>query len=71
MNPITSLVLRVCRGLRRVWDETVAAQEALIEINTPWRKEGELRWVRRGGGWELHGSQVPAAPVAPREPAVD
>jgi hypothetical protein len=71
MNPITRSLSRVVRGVRRAWDDSLTAQEALIEINTPWRNDGEFRWVPRGGGWELHGSEVPAIPAIPREPAAD
>ena len=70
-KPITRLLSRVARALRHAWDQSVAAQELLIEINTPWRKDGEFRWVRRGGGWELHGSRLPEIPAMPREPAAD
>lgn len=50
------------RGLHRVWDESRTAQEVLAEINTPWRHDGELRWRRGSGGWELHGSRLPDLP---------
>ncbi len=59
------------RVIRRAWDESVVAHETLIEINTPWRYDGDLRWQRRGGGWELHGNQLPDLSVVHPEPAAD
>jgi hypothetical protein len=68
---IVRMFSRALRVIRRAWDESIAAHETLIEINTPWRHDGELRWQRRSGGWELHGHRVPDLPVARREPAAD
>jgi hypothetical protein len=71
INPITRLLSRVARVVRHAWSQSLAAQELWIEINRPWRKDGEFRWVRRGGGWELQGSRLPEIPAMPREPAAD
>jgi len=49
----------VAGGVRRAWNESEAAQEVLAEINTPWRRDGELRWRRGARGWELDGNRLP------------
>lgn len=51
----------VARGVRRAWDESEAAQEVLVEINTPWRRDGELRWRHGAHGWELDGNRLPGS----------
>ena len=68
---IVRLFSRALRGIRRAWYESLAAHEALVEINTPWRHDGELRWQRRCGGWELHGSRLCDHQVIRPEPAAD
>jgi hypothetical protein len=57
----------VARGVRRAWNESQAAQQALAEINTPWRHEGELRWRRGSRGWELHGNRLADIPIEPQQ----
>ena len=54
------------RGVRRAWGESQAAQEALVEINTPWRHHGDLRWRRGSRGWELHGDRLAGVPTRGR-----
>jgi hypothetical protein len=60
MEPSASLpAYSPFRWVRRLWRETLAAQEALIEVNRPWEQTGPLRWQKRFGGWELHGRETP------------
>jgi hypothetical protein len=57
-NAVTRTIALVAQGIRRAWADSLAAQEGLVEINTPWRHDGELRWRRGSRGWELHGSRL-------------
>jgi hypothetical protein len=67
IRTIVRWFFRAVRTVRRAWDESQAAQEALVEINTPWRHDGELRWRRGSRGWELHGDRLASVPIVPRE----
>jgi hypothetical protein len=51
----------VARWVRGAWEESEAAQEVLAEIDTPWRRDGELRWRRGPRSWEFgwHPAPVP------------
>ncbi|HZC69608.1 MAG TPA: hypothetical protein VE442_02830 [Jatrophihabitans sp.] len=62
LRTIARLARGVARALRRAWNDTRAAQELLVDINTPWRHDGELRWRRGSSGWELHGNRLPEVP---------
>ena len=53
------------RWVCHLWRETLAAQEALIEMNRPWEQAGPLRWERRFGGWELHGHDISGTSTSP------
>ena len=66
IRTIAHWFFRAVRGVRRAWGESQAAQEALVEINMPWRHDGALRWRRGSGGWELHGDRLAAAPTRGR-----
>jgi hypothetical protein len=68
-NPVRRALPRwsaaVARGLRHAWAQSEAAQEAIFEINTPWRHDGPLRWRPGNRGWELHGTWPAVAPIEP------
>lgn len=58
MRSIVRWFAGALRGIRDAWDDSLTAHEILVEVNTPWRQDGVLRWCKGPRGWELHGNRL-------------
>lgn len=53
------------RGLRHAWVESEAAQEALVDVNMPWWRDGASHRRSGSGISELPGNRFVEVPPVP------